>query len=61
MPFIEYYQRAGLLGHKGALAELGRLVSIGHGRDVDYHVALQYLQQAADTNEPVAMATLGSL
>jgi TPR repeat protein len=59
----EFFEKAGLLGHASALGELGRLYSVGNGRELDYHTALKYLQQGAHLADATggAMATLGHL
>ena len=71
---VDFYERAAGLGHVGALGELGRLQSIGHGCQIDMVQALKKLRQAVDgsstvgvgdnssnSNSGTAAATLGSL
>ena len=59
----DHYEKAGLLGHAGALGELGRLYTVGHGRELNYQTALKYLLQGAHLGDPTgtSMATLGHL
>lgn len=47
---VEYYRRAAAAGHMGAQGELGRLLTIGHGCDLNLGFALKYLRQAAGTS-----------
>lgn len=43
---VGYYRRAASIGHTGAQGELGRLLTIGHGCELNLGFALKFLRQA---------------
>lgn len=51
---VDFFRRAAAAGHSGAQGELGRLLTIGHGCELNLGQALKHLQQAVES--PLAEA-----
>ena len=46
---VDFFRRAAAAGHAGAQGELGRLLTIGHGCELNLGQALKHLQQAVES------------
>ena len=58
---VAYFERAVERGSVPAMAELGRLLTLGSGVDMDLSRSLNLLRSAADAKDASSMATLGVL
>jgi TPR repeat protein len=45
--------------HPGALGELGRLHTLGHGRELNYNTALKYLERGVELMDSNSLVTIG--
>lgn len=57
----DFYEKACLYDHPGALGELGRLYTLGHGRELNYNTALKYLERGVELLDSNSLVTIGSL
>lgn len=57
---VDFYRRAAAAGHVGAQGELGRLLTIGHGCDLNLGFALKYLRQATALQETSDLSSTSS-
>ncbi|PHS74730.1 MAG: hypothetical protein COB19_05470 [Porticoccus sp.] len=58
---FDYYQKAALQNHPGALFEMGWFYQAGENVTQDYAEAIKWYEKAANEGHPVAMYALGGL